>query len=112
MGIFVGILLILFSFSPIIAICIIEHNSYYNEFEPISFKMFESLYYTAPDKWDLDVFHPIYKNNVIFFKTIPDGVKYFFFRRNVKKQEKDTERIKNTAKLLKMWQKDIDKCNE
>lgn len=88
----------------------------------ISFKQFKSLYPIAPDKWELEDAHVIYKINksesnhistkTCFFKHFTDYIQYMIFLKQHKKEYKENIRNNSLAEILVAWQKDINEYRQ
>jgi len=103
--------------------------------QTISFKAFKSLYSISPSKWIVEekkyavylsqekekvygydgLQYCEYMRNIkekIYMKTFIDQLLYSHFVRSKKKQEAKKEYNRETERLVKMWQDDIDAYRE
>lgn len=113
----------------------IDYREFKGKNQVLSFKAFKSLYSISPSKWianeekyavylsqeeeevcGLDgLRYYRYMRNIeekIYMKTFIDQLRYSHFVRSKKKQEAKKKYNRETEKLVKMWQNDIDAYKE
>ena len=108
----------------ILIIKYIKYRAFKGSNQVLSFKAFKSLYNVNPYKWDIEEEEyttysyrdserscwPIEER--ICMKTFIDQLRYSHFVRCQKKQKKREEYNRETERLVKMWQNDIDVYKE
>ena len=102
----------------------IKYRAFKGSNQVLSFKAFKSLYNVNPYKWDIqeeEYTTYIYRDSErscwpikerICMKTFIDQLRYAHFVRRHKKQKEREEYNRETEKLVKMWQNDIDVYKE
>ena len=102
----------------------IKYRAFKGSNQVLSFKAFKSLYNVNPYKWDIEEEEyttytyrdserscwPIKEK--ICMKTFIDQLRYSHFVRCQEKQKKREEYNRETERLVKMWQNDIDAYKE
>lgn len=106
----------------ILIITYIKYRNYKGKNQVLSFKAFRSLYNINPNKWKIEEEYATYKykddyygwpdEERICMKTFIDQLRYVHFVRRHKKQKEREEYNRETEKLVKMWQNDIDAYKE
>ncbi len=100
-------------------ITLFDYHQGINDEQTMTFKQFENLYYTNPDKWmfkdySIPYVSYYYEGNSytdIYMSHYLDSIKLKKMFANIKDKLKEKEKIEERKDLLKYWQKDIDDYN-
>lgn len=75
--------------------------------QTITYNQFVKLYSIAPDKYYIEDGYVRYNCINIYMKTYFDAIRLKIMRRNRDKKRLDTRLNEERAKLLKLWQEDV-----
>ena len=82
----------------------------------IPFRTFLAMYEIAPEKWDIETDHPMYRasefNNYYTNLPVIDWLRFLSWRRKKEKQERKLATVKSYQKLVDRWQEDIERYKE